>query len=324
MINTIEYVSKKGERLDTFLSEVMQQTRSQIAQLIKKEAVTVDGRGVARPGVKLKENQKIVVSLPEVQQEQPKEVTFDVPILYEDDYLLVINKPSGVTVHPAPSVKEATLVDWLKHKGIRLSTISGEERHGIVHRLDKGTSGTMVVAKTNEAHEFLSKQLQDKSMGRYYIAIIEPPLKDNMTIIESNIGRSAHNRLKMASGLEHGKYAKTAFCHLARSSDEKLELIACKLFTGRTHQIRVHLESFNRHIVGDHIYALHPKQESSERILLHAYLIYFVHPHTGKKLFFSAPLDRDMHTFLEKKFEMESLNEIITPQCIIHSFNTIN
>ena len=225
-----------------------------------------------------------------------------------------------MTVHPAPSVKEATLVDWLKHKGIRLSTISGEERHGIVHRLDKGTSGTMVVAKNNEAHEFLSQQLQDKSMGRYYLAVINPPLKEDITTIESNIGRSAHNRLKMACGLEHGKYAKTMFRSLLLSDDEKNQLVACKLFTGRTHQIRVHLESMNRHIIGDHIYAISPKVEKSERVLLHAYIIYFIHPTSKEKLFFIAPFDDVMKEYIDKKFNTEQINEAMDPSNIVHSF----
>ena len=324
MTEVKEYVCENAERLDTFLASQIGQTRSQIAQLIKRDCVWIDKKKVSRPGVKLKLNQIIRVEFPEAKEAKALEVNFDVEILYEDDDVLVINKPSGVTVHPAPSVKEATLVDWLKHKGIRLSTISGEERHGIVHRLDKGTSGTMVVAKNNEAHEFLSKQLQDKSMGRYYIAAVTPPLKDDITVIESNIGRSANNRLKMACGLEHGKYAKTMFKQLALSSDEKTQLIACKLFTGRTHQIRVHLESINRHILGDHIYALSPKVEKSERILLHAYIIYFIHPTTKEKLYFRAEFDDVMKESIDKKFNLESINDIMEIDIIIHSFTTDN
>jgi len=324
MIEVKEYICENAVRLDVFLASVIGQTRSQIAQLIKRDCVWVDKKLVSRPGVKLKLNQTVKVEFPEAKKKEALEVDFDVEILYEDDDVLVINKPSGVTVHPAPSVKEATLVDWLKHKGIRLSTISGEERHGIVHRLDKGTSGTMVVAKNNTAHEFLSKQLQDKSMGRYYIAVISPPLKDDITVIESNIGRSSNNRLKMACGLEHGKYAKTMFKQLSLSSDEKEQLIACKLFTGRTHQIRVHLESMNRHILGDHIYALSPKVDKSERILLHAYIIYFIHPTTKKKLFFTAKFDDVMKENIDKKFNLESINEIMEVDTIIHSFTTDN
>ena len=317
-----EYVCEKSERLDVFLSQQIGQTRSQIAQLIKQKVVFVENKKTARAGMKLIIGQKGKVEFPEAKVEKALDVDFDVEILYEDEDVLVINKPSGVTVHPAPSVKEATLVDWLKHKGIRLSTISGEERHGIVHRLDKGTSGTMVVAKNNEAHEFLSLQLQDKSMGRYYIAVITPPLKDDITTIESNIGRSANNRLKMACGLTHGKYAKTMFKQLALSKDEKTQLIACKLFTGRTHQIRVHLESLNRHILGDHIYALSPKVEKAERILLHAYTIYFIHPKTKEKVFFQANFDEIMQENIEKRFNLEDINELIQIDNIVHSFDT--
>lgn len=321
-MKTEEYICEQAERLDTFLSAKIGQTRSQIAQLIKQDCITIEGKKTARAGVKLKAGQKVTVVFPEPKQEKALEVDFDVEVLYEDDDLLVINKPSGVTVHPAPSVKDATLVDWLKHKGIRLSSISGEERNGIVHRLDKGTSGTMVVAKNNDAHEFLSAQLKDKSMGRYYIAVLTPPLKDDITVIEGNIGRSAHNRLKMSCGLEHSKYAKTMFKQLSLSSDEKNQLVACKLFTGRTHQIRVHLETQNRHIIGDHIYGLSPKVEKSERILLHAYMIYFIHPTTKEKMFFKADFDEYMQNAIDKKFNTESLNEVLDTDYIMDSFTT--
>ncbi|RLA69638.1 MAG: RluA family pseudouridine synthase, partial [Epsilonproteobacteria bacterium] len=142
-------------RLDTFLAEALNVTRNQVTHLIKQGAIAVDKKNVLKPGLKLKVKQSVVVTFPEPQKTEAAPIDFDVEILYEDDHLMVINKPSGLTVHPAPSVREPTLVDWLKHKGVRLSTISGEERHGIVHRLDKGTSGAMVIAKTNEAHEAL-------------------------------------------------------------------------------------------------------------------------------------------------------------------------
>lgn len=315
------YICDDAKRLDTFLATQIGQSRSQIAQLIKKECVYIDGKIVSRSGVKLKENQIVKVEFPLAEVKPALEIEFNVEILYEDDDVLVINKPSGLTVHPAPSVKEATLVDWLKHRGVRLSTISGEERHGIVHRLDKGTSGSMIIAKNNEAHEFLSMQLQDKSMGRYYLAVVNPPLKDDLTQIERPIARSTHNRLKMAC-LEHGKYAKTLFKTLASSNDEKNQLLACKLFTGRTHQIRVHLESINRHIIGDHIYAQNPKLENAERILLHAYMIYFIHPTSKEKLSFVALPDRQMMDYLDKKFNMEQINEVINPSYIVHGFAT--
>ena len=317
------YTIQEQQRLDAFLTDEIGQTRSQIVQLIKQNAVTVDGKVVAKPGVKLKPGQEIKVTFPEAKESAPLKVDFDVEILYEDDDLLVINKPSGVTVHPAPSVKEATLVDWLKKRGIRLSTISGEERHGIVHRLDKGTSGAMVIAKTNEAHEALSLQLQDKTMGRYYLAISTPPLKDDITVVEEPIARSSHNRLKMAIQ-SHGKYAKTEFKKTLLSKDESCELLTCKLFTGRTHQIRVHLEKLNRHIVGDHLYGVKDKKDKTEHILLHAYLLYFVHPTMKTTQYFTAPLDNDMLQFIEKNFDMENFNENIKPDSIRHGFSTSN
>lgn len=320
MNNTQSYVCADTERLDTFLTSHIGQSRSQIANLIKKECVEVDGKVVSRSGVKLKENQVVKVTFPEPEVKEALDIDFNVEILYEDDDVLVINKPSGLTVHPAPSVREATLVDWLKHKGIRLSTISGEERHGIVHRLDKGTSGTMVIAKNNASHEFLSEQLQDKSMGRYYLAVINPPLKEDITEIELPIARSVHNRLKMAC-LEHGKYAKTLFKNLALSKDEKNQLVACKLSTGRTHQIRVHLESMNRHIIGDHIYAQSPKQEKSERILLHAYIIYFTHPTSKERVTFSVLPDAQMMDYINRKFNTEQINEVMDTSYIMHGFS---
>jgi len=323
MNETQSYICEAPERLDTFLTSKIGQSRSQIAQLIKKELVQVDSKVVSRSGVKLKENQIVLVKFPSIESKPALDVDFKVEILYEDDDILVINKPSGLTVHPAPSVKEATLVDWLKHKGMRLSSLSGEERHGIVHRLDKGTSGAMVIAKNNISHEFLSDQLQDKSMGRYYLAVVNPPLKDELSEVIVPIARSAHNRLKMAP-LEHGKYAKSAFKVLAHSNDEKNQLLACKLYTGRTHQIRVHLESLNRHIIGDHIYAQSPKQEKSERILLHAYIIYFIHPKSKERVSFVASLDEEMQEYIEKKFNMEKIDEIMDLNNIMHGFHTNN
>ncbi len=320
MDQTKNYICEQSQRLDAFLAEQIGQSRSQIAQLIKKGCVHVEDKLVARPGVKLKVGQNVLVSFPEAEPEKALDIDFDVEILYEDDDVLVINKPSGVTVHPAPSVKEATLVDWLKHKGIRLSTISGEERHGIVHRLDKGTSGAMIVAKNNEAHEFLSQQLQDRTMGRYYLAVLNPPLKEDITTIDKHINRSAHNRLKMACVDNLGKNAKTMFANLALSNDEVNQLVACKLFTGRTHQIRVHLETINRHIIGDHIYGISPKQEKSERILLHAYMIYFTHPTSKEELSFVAPFDAQMQEYIDKKFNSEQINEVIKPSNILRSF----
>ncbi len=322
MAKTEHYIVDEPQRLDVFLSKKLDVTRSQITHLLKIECIDVDGKKYAKPGLKLKTDQKVSVTLPEPTVTKPQKIDFDVEIIYEDDYLMVINKPTGLTVHPAPSVKEPTLVDWLKKKGVRLSTISGEERHGIVHRLDKGTSGAMVIAKDNETHEFLSQQLQDKSMGRYYTAVIEMPLKEDLCIVETNIARSSTNRLKMANMEDYGKWAKTQFKKLLLSTDETFELLACKLFTGRTHQIRVHLESLNRHILGDHLYGFKSKKDKMDRILLHAYILYFVHPKTGEKVQFCAPIPEDINKFLNEHFNKEELDEALLSTTIDSRFNT--
>ncbi len=311
MQETNNYICPTPERLDKFLSEVLDTTRNQVLSLIKDGHVSVDGKTVHKPGLKLKTEQKVVIEFPEPVITEPMEIDFDVPILYEDDDILVINKPKGLTVHPAPSVKEATLVDWLKHKGIRLSTISGEERHGIVHRLDKGTTGVMVVAKNNETHEALSKQLQDRTMGRFYLAVINIPLKENI-IVDKPIGRSSTNRLKMAV-VDGAKASKTEFSKLYPSIDEKSELIACKLYSGRTHQIRVHLESLGRGIIGDHLYGFKSKEDKINEIFLHAYILYFIHPTSGKKMEFVAPIQEGMKNYLNDNFDMEFINEATDP-----------
>jgi len=317
---TATFLVTEQMRLDAFLTQHLSETRNQIVQLIKQNSVQVDGKAIIKPGQKLRVDQEVIITFPEAKVTPALEIDFEVEILFEDDDLLVINKPSGLTVHPAPSVKEATLVDWLKHKGIRLSTISGEERHGIVHRLDKGTSGVMVVAKSNTAHEALSAQLQDKSMGRFYLAVITPPLKEQIVEVNKPIGRSAQNRLKMAE-VEGAKEARTQFAKLALSHDEKRELIGCKLFTGRTHQIRVHLETFSRHILGDHLYGARTDKE--EQILLHAYILYFMHPITQELCQYKAPISTAMQNYMDKNFTKEVLDETLLQDNFERHFSII-
>ncbi|MGB5920054.1 RluA family pseudouridine synthase [Arcobacter sp.] len=316
------FIVFEESRLDKFLSEKLGESRNQIEQLIKKEYVKVDDKIITKTGYKLKENQEILVELPEVEESISFDVDFDVEIIYEDEHILVVNKPYNLVVHPAASVKEPTLVDWLKTKNISLSTISGEERHGIVHRLDKGTSGVMVVAKTNEAHVALSKQLEDKTMGRYYLAIIDMPLKDNI-VIDRPIARNPNNRLKMGI-VEKGKNAKTAFAKLDISKDEKYELICCKLFTGRTHQIRVHLNSINRHILGDNLYGFKGELNKINRFYLHAFNLYLIHPITNEKMDFKANITKDINEFLSENFNMETINDKLDKNFIRSAFNFID
>jgi len=322
------FIVQEANRLDKFLASQIDASRNQVEQLIKKEFVKVDGKTVSKTGLKLKENQEIEVYFPKAQQEDVKDEAFikeslegkNVKIIYEDDHILVINKPANLTIHDAPSVKDATLVDWLKLNNISLSTISGEERHGIVHRLDKGTTGVMVVAKTNEAHASLSLQLQDKTMGRYYLAITDLALKDDV-IIDKPIGRNPSNRLKMSIE-ENGRNAKSAFKKIDVSKNEKYELIAAKLFTGRTYQIRVHLSSINRHILGDNLYGFKGDLNKINRFYLHAYNLYLIHPKTGVLMTFKADLPNDMNEFLIKNFQMENIHDKIDANNIIDSFTS--
>ena len=322
-MDLISFEVSEAGRLDKILTTELQESRNQVEQLIKEGLVFVNGKTVLKTGKKLLEGDKISYSFKEVIPKEPVVIDFDVEIIYEDDVMMVVNKPAGLVVHPAASVKEATLVDWLIKKGISLSTISGEERHGIVHRIDKNTTGALVIAKTNEAHQKLSEQLQDKSMGRYYLAVIDYPLKDS-GIVEKPIGRNPNNRLKM-DVRDNGKEAKSAFFKLAESdkSAKRLELIAVKLFTGRTHQIRVHLESLGRHILGDDLYGFKSKKDTINRVFLHAYKLYMLHPTTGKKMEFVAPLFPDMKDFISNKFNQGEIDEKINPHIIDSHFTTI-
>ena len=318
MSNTFKTIT--SGRIDKILAQELDVSRNQVEKLVKDGLVSVNGKSIKKTSFKVVEGDEISYEFKEAEKRVVPPVDFDVEILYEDEYLLVVNKPSGLVVHPAPSVKEPTLVDWLIHKGISLSTISGEERHGIVHRIDKETTGALVVAKDNKTHERLSAQLQDKSMGRYYLALIDCPLKDDIAV-NKPIGRNPKNRLMMTV-VPDGRSAKTAFVKLTQSKFD-VELIVAKLYTGRTHQIRVHLNTLGRHILGDDLYGFKTKRDKITRVNLHAYLLYLVHPVTGEKMEFLAPLFDDMTTYINKYFDQGEINEKINPRTISSLFNTL-
>jgi len=307
------FIAETKNRLDKTLANELDVSRNQIEKLIKDGLVSVNGKSITKTSYNVEEGDKIVYEFRKAEKRVAPPIDFDIEILYEDEYLLVVNKPSGLVVHPAPSVKEPTLVDWLIHKGISLSTISGEERYGIVHRIDKETTGALVVAKENKVHEALSLQLQDKSMGRYYLALIDCPLKDDI-VVDKPIGRNPKNRLKM-DVVPDGRNAKTAFRKLLTGRNG-VELIAAKLFTGRTHQIRVHLNTLGRHILGDVLYGFKSKRDKISRVNLHAYLLYLVHPVSGEKMEFVAPLFDDMKMYLSKNFDQGEVDEKIDPHTL--------
>jgi pseudouridylate synthase len=518
-------IAQCSERLDVFLSSQLGISRNQISSLIKSAAVKVDGAVQTKPGYKLSAGELVHIDYPAPapQQTSADRLNFDVEILYEDEDLLVVNKPAGLTVHPAASVKEPTLVDWLKSRGYLLSTLGGELRAGIVHRLDKLTSGALLVAKNNAAHAALSAQLSDKSMGRIYLALIDLPLKEPC-VIERPIGRNPANRLKMGI-VSGGRSAKSAFYEIlsgaeltelqnsAQKCDEILgadngtaagksagadkisaadkilatnkisgdatdkildattdtgkisamyadedkilsasrdadmskilatdasvrgneilnadpaagtdeisttdasasknagmdkilnayagtdnadeisnncmrsadkipiqsadkipsssadnvdkiltadmnadqtrtarlaenkflnfknpaqnqilppinpksfNLVAAKLFTGRTHQIRVHLSSINRHILGDHLYGFKSENAKISRILLHAYLLYFIHPRNGKEVKICAGLPSEFLNFTTNQKVKDEIYEKILPTNVERYFS---
>lgn len=274
-------------RLDDCLAKTLQISKSQITNLIKKGLVCLNENPIKKGGIYLKENDKIHIKNPSKLTQKDaftqkcalskKESTdfrgfsdfgedledLEIDRIYENDGFLILNKPPFLCVHSAPSLKEPTLVDWLKKQNMMLSNIAGEERAGIVHRLDKQTSGAIIIAKTNPAHALLSENLKSKHIGRYYLALINAPLKEKI-IIESKIARHPKNRLKMANIdsfhntpqnlLKSARYAKSEFTPLLCDEKSGISLIAAKLHTGRTHQIRTHLERLNRHILNDTTY----------------------------------------------------------------------
>lgn len=321
-------VKSPHKRVDTFLANELEIPKNQISHLIKNSLILINQKPCKKGGQGLLEGDEVDILEPPLQTTSKSNfsnIDISIPIIYEDDEVLLLNKPPFLVVHNAPSVKEATLLDWLKARGFSLSTLAGEERFGIVHRLDKETSGAIVIAKTNHAHTSLSLQLQNREMGRYYLAVIDGRLGEGKTI-ECQMGRNPKNRLKMVS-LERmrqknipSRYSKSDFIPLLSSKNGDFELIAAKLYTGRTHQIRTHLESISKHIIGDRLYGY--KGGYDIRIMLHAYLMYFVHPSTGKKMFFKVPVFDDMLEFLYQNFDEKGLDEVTKEDFVLHCFDT--
>ncbi len=314
--------STTSDRLDKVLALIIGESRSQVGKLITIGCVSVNSTIVTKPSFKVKVGDLIGYESIEASTKKSYSVDFDIPVLYEDESILILNKPAGVVVHPAPSVKEPTLVDWLIEYGVSLSTISGESRHGIVHRLDKETTGAIVIAKSNQAHRLLSEQLKDRSMGRYYLALIDYPLKESVTVSKP-IARNPKNRLKMAI-VEGGKEAKTEFLKIAEAQNGS-ELISAKLYSGRTHQIRVHLSSLNRHILGDTVYGYKKSNLYGDikRVMLHAWQIYLNHPVSGKRIMVEAPLFEDMKSYINSNFDRSDIDEEILQRVVLSTFDSV-
>lgn len=290
-MNRIEFLSEiSGERLDSFLADELEDlSRSRIEQLIKAGEVQVNGKNVSK-SYKIGLGDRIAVNIPPAEDPLPQPRKMDLDIVFEDEHLLVVNKPKGLVVHPAPGHTEDTLVNGLLyHCKESLSGINGEKRPGIVHRIDKDTSGLLVIAKNDRAHQGLSVQFETHSIDRVYETVVIGKMPQEKGTVEGAIGRSPKDRKKMAIGVRNGKRAVTHY-ELKRQYSGYSHL-ACRLETGRTHQIRVHLASLGHPVFGDMVYghktAITPDFEGQ---CLHAKILGFDHPITGERMYFESEL----------------------------------
>ena len=298
MLETVTYqADQTGERLDVFL--VRQQpdfSRAHVQKLLRDGGALVDGR-VRKANYKLNGNEIITLTIPEAESVEIKAEDIPLDILYEDEDIIVVNKARGMVVHPASGVNTGTLVNALLFHCQDLSGINGEIRPGIVHRLDKDTSGVMVCAKNDKAHINLAEQIRTKSAHRIYRAVVHGNIKEEAGIIKGDIGRHLTDRKKMAIVQENGKSAVTHFKVLERFGD--YTLVECQLETGRTHQIRVHMTSIGHPLVNDPKYG--PRKTTPFAIAgqaLHSLMLTLRHPSTGAEMQFEAPLPEDMEKIL--------------------------
>lgn len=287
--------SEENERLDKLLVTLNRDfSRQQIQTMIKEGLVTVNTKK-EKANYRCKENDLIEWTIKEATVREIKAENIPLDILYEDDFLLVINKPKGMLVHPTVTVQSNTLVNALKYHAGALSTIGGEDRPGIVHRLDQHTSGLIVCCKDNATHLHLKDQFKHQSVKRIYEAIVYGDLPHEKGIIQAPIGRDQKNRLKMAV-VSGGKEAETRFQVLERFFD--YTHVECQLITGRTHQIRVHLNYIKHPIVGDELYS-HKKSKLIEHQALFAKTLGFIHPHTKTYVEFSVNQPDDFKKLLQ-------------------------
>ena len=291
----MEYqVNQNDIRLDNFLTDVLEVSRSQITKMLKAKEVLVNGKNV-KPGFMLKGNDTVIVN--HVDEDGVKPEKMDLDIVYEDDDVIVVNKANGVVVHPGAGNHSGTLVNGLLYH-TKLSDVNGEVRPGIVHRIDAYTTGLLMIAKNNRAHEILAEELAEKKTYRKYVALVWGVIESDSGEIDAPIGRSKNDRKKMAIRAD-GKEAITHFKVLKRY--EKATLIELRLETGRTHQIRVHMNYIGHPVVNDPVYGNRKLFDETGQCL-HAKELGFVHPTTGEYMQFDSELPECFINIL-KKFE---------------------
>lgn len=291
--------SENGIRIDRYLSEKNAElSRSYLQKLLKEQGITVNGREV-KANYKVQAGDEIRISLPDLSEPDilPEDIPLD--ILYEDEDVMVVNKPKGMVVHPSAGHTSGTLVNAiLFHCQGNLSGINGVMRPGIVHRIDKDTTGALLICKNDVAHRDLAEQLKEHSIKRRYRAIVSGNLKDDEGMVEGPIGRHPVDRKKMAINYKNGKEAITHYKVLERFGNATY--IECRLETGRTHQIRVHMTSIGHPLLGDEVYGSGKNPYHLQGQALHAMVLGFVHPRTGEYLEFTAPLPEYFTNLLEK------------------------
>jgi|TARA_B110000438_G_scaffold147406_1_gene141985 23S rRNA pseudouridine1911/1915/1917 synthase len=317
MINLTVNDDNQNKRVDFFISSIKKDiSRSKIKILIEKGFLKINNIKILEPSKRIKLNDKIQLELPESKKLEIKPYKYKLNIVYEDNDILVINKPSGLVVHPGAGNTDNTLVNALIHYDKKnLSSLNGELRPGIVHRIDKDTSGLLVVAKNDFAHAHLSKQFSEHTIERKYILLVWGKLRPQAGKIKTFITRSSKNRQLMTVSLSKGKFAITNYKTIELFENENsptLSLLECKLETGRTHQIRVHMTYKGNPILGDRSYKKKLKQlknidEELNKIItkfnrqcLHAKSLGFKHPITNKNLFFETELPKDINEIVQK------------------------
>lgn len=286
-----------GTRADVFLAAKLGVSRSNMQKLLEDGRVK-RGEKIIKANYKVRAGEMFVVDIPEPKPIEAVPENIPLDIIYEDDDVVVLNKARGMVVHPAPGNYTGTLVNALLYHCSNLSGINSAIRPGIVHRLDKDTSGIMIVAKNDAAHISLSQQIQSKTAVRTYLAVVRGNIKTDSGTIETQIARDKTDRKKMAVVKEGGRDAITDYEVLERFG--KYTLVRCKLRTGRTHQIRVHMEYLGYPLVGDPKYSPMKTPFGIKGQALHSHTLEFTHPRTGERMKFEAPLPEDMHKIITR------------------------